>query len=571
MTQRAAAALSPALGGLDGNPNLTRQHWDFAWFNQHAPVPDARAAGLSPAAGRGPHFPVAAPAWARTGQIGLSFSADWYHRIHIRPQHIDMGNIASTQTVPLLVWNAWFQPRTLEEITGLAEGIELTGQPDPPQTYPALGEKTYHLSVTPEGQTVLDIRIVFQFDSETPGVRVTANRIVTWGFPPNWSDSIIERLTWATDIMESESRVEQRRALRPAPRREFEAEFLVAGRARQFLDLALFSWGARVWVIPVWPEVQRLQYGAWAGETALACQTGDLEFHPGGLALLTHGDPMNTEVMEIAEVDNGELTFRRGIDRDWPPGAYLYPARTARLIGEPSMRRETGNLTTFEAAFAVLEPSDVTPAPPEAAYRGRPLLDTRPDETETLTHEYARLLETLDSGLAAAAQVTDVGERALPVLAWRAFAANRRERAEMRALLYWLAGRHAALWVPAHADDLTVVDTIAANSTAIDVAWCGVTRFAQARNGRRDIRIELRGGGIFYRRITAAAEISAGIERLSIDAALGIAAAPADIIRVSWLSLMRGSSDTLEIEHITDSNGPARVEIIFRGVRDDEF
>jgi hypothetical protein len=496
---------------------------------------------------------------------------DYYYRIHVTPLNYALGNISSTQSFAAFVWNAWFQPRTLTAVDPGAEGINLTGQPPAPLLFGALAEKIWLISVTPDGSPVLDTRIVWEFShGEAPAMRVTANRIVAWGWIPNWENGIVERLEWATDILQSESMVEQRRALRTVPRRAFEADFIVAERERQMLDLMLFDWGARIWVIPIWPQIQLLHDGAWAGETRIECITEDIEFHIGGLIVLRGATAREVEVLEVAEVLPDGIILKRAIERDWPPATRLYPARTARLSSEPTLTRESDRIMTLSAVFNVLDASMFDAAAPDALYRGHPLLDQRPDETETLTRSFARLSALLDSGLSTP-RLSDIGERAMPMSAWRWLGLGRAEEARMRRLLYFLAGRQGALWLPTHADDLTVIDIAAGSSAALDVAWCGYTRFGAAHPGRRDIRVELRDGAILLRRITAATELTAEIERLAVDQPWGQTFSPDDVVRVCFMTLCRMDSDGVAFDHVTDSVGVAQTELIFRGVRDDEF
>ena len=158
----------------------------------------------------------------------------------------------------------------------------------------------------------------------------------------------------------------------------------------------------------------------------------------------------------------------------------------------------------------------------------------------------------------------------MPVTAWRWFGMGRAARAGFRAFIAWLAGRQRALWVPTWADDLRIVQ-IHNGCLAIDVEWVGALRLARRQPGRRDIRIALKGGVVFYRRIIDALEISTEIEALYFDAPISGNLTAADIAHVCWMSLSRADSDTVEIEHVTDGDGLARAEVIFRGVRDDEF
>src|SRR5690606_21223571 len=103
------------------NPKLTVAHWAFAWVNQFAPSPyvsDTQRAGQAPLT---THWPVEANGRALTGQRMRAHVDDWYYRIHISPQRLDLGNVVSAQTQPVLLWNAFLEPRTLLDIGGTDE------------------------------------------------------------------------------------------------------------------------------------------------------------------------------------------------------------------------------------------------------------------------------------------------------------------------------------------------------------------------------------------------------------------------------------------------------------------
>lgn len=517
------------------------------------------------------HWPVEANGRPISATRLRSYQDEYYYRIHIAPQQLDLGNVASTQTTAVSVWNAYLEPRTLTTLDGLSEGLQSDGQLAPPLLFNGLQERTWQVSVTQDGQPVLDTSLSWKFDNgASASLRITATRIIAWAFAPDWADGVLERLTWATDILQSESGVEQRRALRLAPRRELEASLYVDGRERQMLDLALFGWGARTWALPIWPDVQLLATAVPVNTMFIACQTGNLDFLAGGLALLRGEQAWQYETVEILQVQPSGLQLKRATQQAWAVGSRLYPARSAQLAEQPSLTRLTDQLQSLDVKFLINEPCDWVATLPATLYRGRPVLEARPDESEDLTSRYQRLLRTLDSGLALPL-TTDSAGQALLVQGYRWQALGRSERANYRALLYALRGRQVPVWVPTHAADLTLVAAVTAVATTLDIEHLGYTRFGQSRPGRRDLRIELVDGTVFHRRITGSSELSGEVERLAIDSALGKQIALGDVLRISWMALCRLDSDTVEIEHITDSEGVAKSALVFRGVRDDEF
>lgn len=561
----------PTVSGLVDNFNITGDHWLFAWVNQFAPTPfvsDTERAGQATLTA---HWPVEANGREIMGDRHRAFVDDYYYRVHISPIQLDLGNVVSTQTTAVLLWNAFLEPRTLTSIDGLQDGLLVSGQPAPPLLFPALKELEWQVSVTPDGQPVLDTTVTWVFDNGAePGLRITATRIIAWSFTPDWADGVLERLSFATDILQSESTVEQRRALRLAPRREFEAPMLIEGRERQLLDLTLFGWGARIWALPIWPDIQLLDVEVSIGATAIPCSTEHLDFHDGGLAMLRGESAFNSETVEIDVVTLTDLQLKRPTQRAWPAGSRLYPVRSAQLLEQPSLSRLTDQAIRADVHFLVMEPCDWPAVMPSTLYRGRPVYDARPDETGDLTSSLSRLMLTLDS-VAAFPLFTDSADRGLAVLGHRWLDLGREMRAALRSFIYAMNGQQKAVWVPTHADDLTLVDQVTDLATTIDVAYAGYTRFASGKPGRRDIRIKLHDGSVFFRRITGSTELSADVERLAIDTAFGRQILPAEVMRISWMALCRFNGDSIEIEHMTDSEGVAACSMVFKEVRDDEF
>lgn len=557
-------------GGLTTNPNLSHELWDYEYVAQFNPSPYANVSPSSLIGALVNNLPVEANGRAITGFRASSFFDQWYNTIHVSPQTLDLGNIVSVQTQNLYVWNAYFEPKTLGDIQGLDEGMQVSGQPDPPLEFRAQQERAWVLSVTPTGPANLDAEVLFIFGDVQVGAHVTGSRIVAWLPRPDWSDGILERLSWLTDMLQSESLVEQRRALRTAPRRQFEADFVVEGRERQALDVALYGWGARMWALPIWPDIQWLDSPIALGAEFIPCQTVNLDFRVGGLLILRDESALNFEAAEVAAIDTAGLSVSRPLQQAWPAGTRLYPARTAQLEEQPELTRKTDRLSQLSAKFLVMEACDWPEYAPTILYRGYPVYDARPDESEDLTHSLERNLLTLDSSLSTPL-VTDTAGFPLPVIGYRWLELGRADRAWLRGLLYYWRGKQQAMWIPTHAEDMTLAANVTAGNLTLDIENIGYSRYARGKTGRKDIRIELWDGQSFHRRIVGATEISADIERLELDSSTGLDIAPDDVLRISYLALCRLNDDSAEIEHMTDSEGVASCSLVFRGVRDDDF
>lgn len=513
------------------------------------------------------NLPVTTVTRELTSQRTRSYFDDFYNRVHINPRALRLGNLVSTQVSEVLVWNAWLFPITLEGIEGVQEGVSIDG-PQGPLALGALQEISWDVTVTPEGPSTIDTSLTWNF-TEVPDARlqITGVRIVAWTLTPDWSDGIRERLAWSTDVMSSDERDEQRRAIRLSPRRSFDARMYVEDRERALFEVMMRGWGGRIWAMPVWPDIQILRTPVILGTTSISCATEGRDFRAGGLAMLRSESAFVSEVVQVETVESDSLTLLRPTQMAWPAGSRLYPVRTARFEAQPRTRRLTDRATDVRATFILVEPSDW----PEAelpTYRGLPVLDARPDEAEDLTGTYERAMRMLDN-ISGIPFVLDAADAAFAVQAHAWKLNGIAERSAFRSLLYALRGRQVAVWLPTHADDLHLIETLASESVSATIENIGYARFGLGQLGSQDIRIELRNGDVYYRRITNAVAIDGETEQITIDTALGTTVAPEDVARICFMMLARSQSDVTEIHHVTDVEGVATSRKVFVGVRDE--
>lgn len=556
-----------ALGGQGGyaDPNLAdvsghAGEIDVAW-PLHASAISASAQSTLTT-----HWPVSQVSRALSAVKVVSYSDDFYHRIHLAPAQIALGNVVGVQVSNISLWNANLHSQTVLDLAGVEEGIAVEPPAPLPLTLGALQETTWQVSVTPDGPSVLDALVSWLFSAApSAGLRITGNRIVPWTFVPNWAEPVVEQLHWLTDVLASPRGGEQRRSLRIAPRRSLQAQILAEGAERALLDLALAGWGRRVWAVPVWPDVQRLPTALAAGAVRIDCATTDFDFRAGGLAMLRGESAFDSEAVEILAIDATGLDLKRATQTAWPAGTRLYPVRSARLAELPQATRRTARLWQAGVRFDMAEPADWAPALPLTLYRGCPVFTRAPDEARDLTRDYERLIQELDPGPSLPA-VTDTAGNGFVLQEHRWLLAGRAERSAWRALMYGLRGQARPVWVPTHAHDLVPVAAIAGSTLTVERV--GYARFGVGTWGRRDIRIELRDGTVLHRRVTGASE-SGATEALVLDADVGAPIDAEQVARISYMALCRLASDEIEIEHLTDSDGLARAAVTWRGVHDD--
>lgn len=513
------------------------------------------------------HFPVEANARGIQCFKIQSYFDDYYNRIHISPSALALGNVASEQVSTVNLWNAYLAPKILLDIENIQEGLALNGQPANPLVFTALQERTWDVSITPDGPSTIDIKLIWQFGTDQAVLHITGTRIVAFGWLVDWSKPVIETLTWLTDILQSVTGHEQRRSLRLAPRIHYEADLLLYDKERQFFDLAMMGWSARTFALPVWSQQQWLKTAHAVGALTIYCDTTYRNFRANRLAILRGETAFQNETVEIESVLSDRLILKRALQNNWPRGTCLSPAVTAQLNSYPQLTKRNDRMMRTTVSLDVTEPVDHGEYIPSIIYRNYPVLAVVPNETDDLTHSHERLLQELDTNTGLRLR-NDPAKAAFGLYQYAWLTYGRLEQYQLKGLFYALRGSQKAIWVHTFSDDLTLTAIITANSQYMDVAYCGYTRFALGQLGRQDVQINLKNGDVLYRRITAASETDNTTERLAVDSSFTAQINPFDVIRISFMSLCRLSNDTLSIEHINDSNGSAKASVTFRGVRE---
>ncbi|MFU8924892.1 hypothetical protein [Acinetobacter puyangensis] len=535
---------------------------DEQWWPPHASiVSDTTVSTLTT------HYPVEANVRVIQYIKTQSYFDDYYNRIHISPSTLELGNVASEQVSTVNLWNAYLVPKTLQSIDGLQEGLNVSSQPTPPFIFSALQERAWDVSILPDGPSAIDVDLTWNFGSDSAVLNITGTRIVAFGWLVDWTGSVKETYTWLTDILQSVTGYEQRRSLRLAPRINYEADLLLYDKERQFFDLAMIGWGAKTFAVPVWPQQQWLKTAHAIGALTIYCDTTYRNFRANRLAVLRGETAFQNETVEIESVLADRLILKRALQNNWPAGTCLSPAVTAQLNSYPQLTKRNDRMMRTTVSLDVTEPVDHDEYIPSITYRNYPVFAIAPNETNDLTHSHERLLQELDSSTGLKLR-NDPAKAAFGLYQYAWLTYGRLEQYQLKGLFHALRGSQKAIWLPTFSDDLTLTAIITANSQYMDIAYCGFTRFALGQLGRQDIQITLKNSDVLYRRITAATEVSSTTERLAVDGSFTARINPADVIRISFMSLCRLSNDILSIEHINDSDGNAKASVTFRGVRE---
>lgn len=530
------------------------------------PYPAVLASNMPSAGPMTNNLPISEVVSNFAGGVMRMFERDFYNRIHLSPAVIDAGNVISNATRYVEVWNAWSEGKTLASIaaSGTTGGITLGGQSAPPLAFGPLQSRIYALTVSTSGDPVIDARYMFDFGAEKPVLRVTGRRIVVWSFRPNWADGITERLEWLTDVLTAYDGGEQRVRLRNNARRVIEYAFAVEGNDARLLEALTFGWGGRLYCLPVWWEADFLPSGIAAGATSVTVTDAALKDYRAGGLIVFWSSVGKSEAVEILSISGNTITLKLPLANSFPPGTRVAPAVLARLAGETQYTHITDRIVTGRGRFEVDGSIDRAPAEIGPTWEGHAVLDERPDRADDVDETWARTLDILDN-LTGVIMVDDTSGS--PIIR-RSYTWTLAGRDAINRWKRWAAaraGRANALWLPTFADDIELTRPVGINDTAMRVRNTLSSRYVGAHSLRAAVRIELKTGQVFHRRVTGIAELDADTEVIVIDSALGVVVNPADVRRIMWMGLARLDADALEIHYITDSI--AQIRTTFRMVK----
>lgn len=566
MPVRQGQLVNPLIGGIT---NASLSSGLDGYKAEYWPPPSGELVRIG--SGASTRSPSPSRGSARLGAVAHAYFNDFYFRVYITPARIDLGNLVTAQTRTVTVWNAWLD-RTLNlpDVQAVnAGGITITGPGAFPLNFLPLQSRDWTLNVTTDGPAIINAAIQWLFAGIDPvQATITGNRLTAWMIAPDWASNLTETLAWLTDVGDAVDGTQVRQPCLPVPHREWEFTAIAEGAERQIMENALYDWSSRRWALPVWVDVTWLKAPIAAGTSVIALDTTGLDFVEGGLLVL-YASASSYELAEILTLTTAAITLKQPTVNTWTKGARLLPCRVATLTDFPTLNRQSDQQITAQVRFLAAEDCEWPAIAPATLYLGIPVLETRTDEPRDLAAAYGRQIVKIDNDIGAIT-IDDISGLTWPTQSFYWLLQARTARAAQRSLLYWLQGRGNALWLPSWTSDVTLAAPLASGGITLTVAWAGITRWLHMRPGRRHLRIELKGGAVYYRKVTATVEVDSQTEQLGIDSALGVAVQPSQVRQISWMMLATLNSDRVEIGHVHDSEGTATAGVTFIGVPKEE-
>lgn len=483
----------------------------------------------------------------------VTFTDMLYGRLQLNPSFLPMGNLLSSQSRQIELWNASFQTVTLNQILGTnADGIDIELPSPLPIVLRPLQAITITVSVSSTGPTVIDAR--FLFDADIVGdivLQVTGTRSVVFSLMPDTSKPYIEKLTWVSDVLTSQSGEEQRIAINEYP--DTQISMTVHQHKDKLHNLAslLWGWQHRIYSLPLWHLHTNLSQASSLGTQTLMCNTQYTGLQVGGVAIIW-AEYDHFETVEVAEIQPDRILTVRPTTRVWPRGALLAACRSARLPQEVSQSWTHADLAEIPLTFVLTEVEQGVAGEMGGSYRGDPLLMIPPNWVSELDERHVRNIDIFESDLKA--RFTVLNNELPYVVRSHAWFLNSKEKiAAYRRWLISRRGRVVPFWMPSWKNDMVMAQALEAGSRQLVIQNINYRSFYTNRIGRQDIIMFLRNGQRIMQRISSATEGPIpGTEILVLEQEFENALAPSMVTMISFLGLHRLDSDEVEIDWRSD-------------------
>jgi hypothetical protein len=399
---------------------------------------------------------------------------------------------------------------------------------------------------------------------------------------PNWANGVTERLSWMTNVLESENGAEQRRSVRRNARRQFEANFLRQRARRNRLDDFFVGLGSAEFMLPLWHEAVYMNEGIDMEASGVAFPDGELqyrEFYKDDLVFVNNGNPDDYDILQVGDVDyaNSRFSWKFPPPRPWPVGTRIFPMRTARLLVPPRMSNVTDAVSTAQVQFDLSEPYKIA-ASFGASVGGQPFFPFVPDRATTIDLNYDRKNFVLDN-TSGVPITTDHGRFTTSIVQSKYRLFGRINATKIRQFFQAARGRAVHFFAPTFMQDLYITnDEIPLNAEELVIEPQG---FSEYMLRPQPIRIQLAfqfydGRPSVYTTITATEPIykkdadgsnstplQVVAEKLSIDPPLP-AIFMKDVKRVSFVAESRFDQDTFEILHHSNQQSCIDVSIVMK-------
>lgn len=480
------------------------------------------------------------------GILESSFRDIYYNRIWVIEKHTQLGSVTANQVRTIEVWNAFFDAITLDSFE-FSDDINVTGFES--GEFAPLESHLYEVEISLAGAPTINAEIIWHFDvkGDVFGT-IQGQRVIPFILRHNWTEKVLEQISFKTDVLGALSGKEQRLGIRRLPRRRFEMSYLTLDAIeRSYLENVLYGWQGRRYAVPLWSDVTVLRSAVTAGETTFDVDTITRDFDIGALVFITDG--VNYDTLEISGVTDDSVTTATGSIHGYGLGSKIVPARLGTLESKIGLSRITNQTETARLAWALTADQESTnrrQTYTPVLYRGTEVYNVSNDYSTAIAvqQEFKTDIMDADNGGFGIYASDPYPRRTYPF----SELLTREELGRWIEWMYQREGRLNPFWYVERVPSFFLQADVLADDVTFIAKTGGYTQQSFESAARKDIAIKTTGGWE-YRRITGSVINEDGTETITLDANLGVDLIASANPLMSYIKFVRCDQDMFELSY----------------------
>lgn len=485
--------------------------------------------------------------------IAGNFLFDYYYRIWVLPEVLNAQNPVTDVPIPFAIWNAFPQP-LINPLNAIlpTNALGLTLDFSPGDEWRAIEYREVNVTITPAAPLTIAAEFEFDFGDGTGLFFFNATIADFVQMIPD--DTVTETWSWLTDVMASRNNTEQRISLRATPRRTIKYGFLLENedeRRRQY-QRWYKSLGSRI-ILPFYQYHTRLTQDSLSGASKLWFDPAKTDVRDGEFVIVMDEATVTGHLVKLETVEADGATTDSPLTFDAFARLIVAPTFTSRLNDRTglTMKQVTGHIDvqatvlTYRASFKRPGSEAVI-----LTYDGLPVLHLRPIAAGETPELFDANYDTVDSETG----VEDI------FVSWphpvvgtsRKYTIRRRQNpAEMdwwRDFFDTVLGQREPFLMPTWFPDLVVAEDPGPGTGILRIVNKDYASRYFPYDTFKRLQIETE-AGIIWRKVLAVTENPDGSASLQLDITFGGTPDDVTINRVSFLNLVRLSTDTVTLTH----------------------
>lgn len=374
----------------------------------------------------------------------------------------------------------------------------------------------------------------------------------------NWSDSLIERISFRTARSTAVRGYTANNAQRPKPRREIEiSQVLRDNDERQAFRAKLTAHQNAKWFIPILEDREWLSVQLSAGSTLMPADTQYRDYEVGGYVELRqlNNAGQTTKHEHVLITSLSPLTTTPTVATYDAGYSTICPARRGVIEAQVSPRGHTDAVEEMTLVVRLIAedeqvvPNRITPWTPTITYHGYEVFDPAMwqsnDWTELCDYNVQRERHEIDFDTGQFTVESDT-LAAVESFSYRMVLETRAQQAALLGWFYARAGSANYLWVPTVQRDFNVVSV---GSSTVTVEKHNYFDNFAGSEFRRDLAFVYHDNTMALRRIVSVALAGAN-ETLTFNTTVPTLT---NLRSISYLRVCELDGDTLEIARVTDT------------------